>query len=86
MTVLTNAERIDSWAEFMRDQSRKRLPLGLTKAELRAAVDAIDDWIEANASAFNTAIPQPARSALDTDQKTALFTYVLNRRRARAAA
>jgi hypothetical protein len=53
---------------------------GVTKAELRAAIDATDDWIDANQASFNTALPQPFRSAASTPQKTFLFCYVAMRR------
>jgi hypothetical protein len=56
-------------------------PLGaLTKADLKAAVDAIDAWIDANAASFNQAIPQPARGALTAKQKAWLFFFVVRRR------
>lgn len=51
-------------------------PLGLTKDDLTAAVSGLDDWLEANAAGANTAIPQPARSALSAPQKAALLSYV----------
>lgn len=45
----------------------------LSGADIRAAFDATDDWIEANANAFNTALPLPARTTLTAGQKTVLF-------------
>lgn len=54
--------------------------ISITKAELRAAIDAIDDWVDTNSGAFNTAVPQPARSALTTKQKAALLMYVVEKR------
>lgn len=53
---------------------------GVTKADLRAAVDATDDWIEASQASFNAALPQPFRGAATTAQKTFLFCYVAMRR------
>jgi hypothetical protein len=64
MAVLSDTDRAALWAEFMRDQSASRTPMGLTKADLRAAVDAADAWADSNAASFNTALPQPARNAL----------------------
>jgi hypothetical protein len=65
----------------MRDVSAAREPLGaLTKAELRAAVNAADAWADANAASFNAALPQPARSALTARQKARLLAVVLRRR------
>jgi len=53
---------------------------GITKPDLKAAVDATDDWIEANQTSFNTALPQPFRSNATLAQKTFLFCYVAMRR------
>lgn len=81
MAALTNANRKALWAQFMEQASAEREPLaGMEKADLRAAVDAIDDWIEANAASFNRALPQPARSALTVSQKLRLFMEVARRR------
>lgn len=68
-------DRIVRW--FMR---RNTEPVGITKAQLRAAVDATDDWIDTNAAAFNTALPLAARNALSATQKTILFCWVAMRR------
>jgi len=53
---------------------------GITKADLRAAVDATDDWIESNQTSFNNALPQPFRGAASLVLKTLLFAYVAFRR------
>lgn len=84
MAVLPDQDRFDVWADFMR-KTRTEVTLasevtGITKAELRAAVDAVGDWVNTNASAFNLAIPQPARGALTASQKAALLTYVVAKR------
>ena len=47
-----------------------------TKTACRAAIDATDDWIEANQAAYNAAIPQPLRSALTASQKAWLFHMI----------
>lgn len=78
MAVLNDETRAAIWAEFQR--ANREQTGALTKADLRAAVNAIDDWIEANASAFNQAIPQPARSALSLKQKAMIFWYCTTRR------
>ncbi len=77
MAVLSNADRSACWGEAMRD-ALGTLPL--SKADLRAAVNAIDDWCDTNAAAFNTAIPQPARAALSARQKAALLMIVVSHR------
>lgn len=80
MAVLTNPNRLEIWAQYMSDCSSERKPIPLTKADLRAAVDAIDGWIDANAASFNTAIPQPARGALSAKEKANLLVYVVRKR------
>lgn len=76
MAVLADNDRAGVWAEAMRQGEA----LALTKAQLRAAVDAIDVWADTNASSFNTAIPQPARTALTARQKALLLMMVIRRR------
>jgi hypothetical protein len=51
-----------------------------TKTDLAAAVNATDDWIEANQGAFNTALPVNFRTNATLTQKTLLFCYVAMRR------
>ena len=43
---------------------------------LAGAVDATDDWIEANQAGYNAALPAPARNNLSAAQKTLLFCAV----------
>jgi len=73
MAVLSDAERARIWRGIMRYWSAERTPCGTTKADLRAAVNAADAWIDANAAAYNSALPQPARGALTTEQKAVLL-------------
>lgn len=80
MAVLTDPERLAIWAELMRLTENISATGALTKADLRAAVNAIDDWNEANQVAFNTAIPQPARALLSARQKAAIQLAVVARR------
>jgi hypothetical protein len=65
---------------MMTDCSQRLEGLGLLKTDLRAAVNAIDAFLNTNAAALNTAIPQPARSALTTAQKARLLMFVIQRR------
>lgn len=81
MAILTDQDRIAVWKEFQGDLSNAREPLGaITKTELRAAVDAIDQWVSDNAAAMNTAIPQPARGILTAPQKARLLAAIVRRR------
>jgi hypothetical protein len=80
MAVLSNTARREVWAEFMRELSAVNEPCGLSKVELRAAVDAIDSWVDANATSLNSAIPQPARGVLTAAQKARILAMVTLRR------
>jgi hypothetical protein len=77
MAVLDETTRAGIWADVMRSDD---CPGNITKADLRAAVDATDAWCDANAASFNSAIPQPARGALTAKQKAALLMYVVAKR------
>jgi hypothetical protein len=77
MAVLSDPDRLNVWAEFLRNGQGD---LGLTKADVRAAVDAIDSWMDTNAASLNTAIPQPARGVLSVRQKAALLKAVVTKR------
>lgn len=80
MAALLDADRFTVQQDFCTDLSRARSIFTLTRPELRAAINAIDDWIVANQASFNLAIPQPARGVLTADQKTELFMRVMTKR------
>ena len=73
MAVLPDNDRFGIWAALMR---RGEVYSGMLKGDLRAAVDATDDWIEANQASFNTALPEPFKSNATAQQKTRLFMDV----------
>ena len=54
--------------------------LAVTKPDIQAAVNAVDQWIEDNAASFNAALPLPARTALNARQKARLLVEVVRRR------
>lgn len=78
MALLSEGDRVEVWSRWMRENNIATA--SLTKTELRAAVDAIDQWVEDNASAFNQAIPLAARTALTAKQKAWLLFFVVRRR------
>lgn len=82
MAVLADNDRLALWGEAMQTMSARREPIALTKLEILAAVQAADDWANANANAasFNAAIPLPARTALTGRQKAELLMLVIRRR------
>ncbi len=84
MAILSDQDRFDVWASVMRleriEAAIGSIPGDLSKTDLRAAVNAVDQWVSDNASAFNLAIPLPARTSLTASQKAALLVYVVAKR------
>jgi len=80
MAILTLAQIFDVWARLMRNISDLRLETSLTKTDLRAAVEAADVWVDANAASYNSALPIAARTALTAKQKAELLMMVVAKR------
>ena len=81
MAVLTDTERTDLHTEWMRALSDQRSSIGaLSKADIRAAINATDTWIDSNAASYNSALPAQVRNALTAKQKAELFLFVARRR------
>lgn len=80
MAVLSDADRAEVRHEFGEEMSRVREACGITKSELRAAVNALDDFLHTNAATINNALPEPAKSTLTTSQKARLLKLVITRR------
>lgn len=78
MTLLTDEQRADAHKQYMADEAT--VHGSLTKADIRAAVNALDAWFDTNAATINAAIPQPARGVLTTAQKSRLVRYIIARR------
>jgi hypothetical protein len=77
MAVLINADRAAVWASLMTDNTEV---CSITKTDLRAAVNAIDDFLEANATAINNTLPAAAKAGLSVAQKARLLSYVVRKR------
>ena len=80
MAVLPDADRIEVWEEMMQDLSVNREDSSYTKAELKAAVDAADQWVSDNQAAYVTALPEPVKSATTAAQKALLMQFVVQKR------
>jgi hypothetical protein len=78
MAVLADADRAKVWAHLMRGV------LGgvpnVNKADLRAAVNAVDDWCDANATNFNNNLPVAFRTNATAAQKNVILAIVCLRR------
>lgn len=48
--------------------------------ELKAAVDAVDGWVDANQASYNTALPVPFKTTATAQQKALLLVYVVMKR------
>lgn len=83
MALLTDPDRANVNADYQRTEAAAFGPL--TKADLRAAVNALDAYLDANAAAINAAIPQPARGALTSAQKARLLSLVVLKRYVKGA-
>lgn len=80
MATLIEQDRADVWTQIMRLLSADRDSTGLSKADLRAAIDAADAWAEANKAEYNAALPLPARTTLTAAQKARLLALVILKR------
>lgn len=81
MAVLNSTIRQALCDEFAKEVSAIRGSLGnLTKAELRAVINACDQWADDNTASFNSSLPQPGRSALTSSQKAQILANVILRR------
>lgn len=78
MAVLPTADRLKVAMAFMREALTEAT--SFTKPELEAAVAAADDWVEANQTAYNNALPAQFRNKATAAQKAALLGYVVWRR------
>lgn len=77
MAIMTSSQRADCWLKIMRSLNNG---VAVIKPELRAAVDATDQWISDNAASFNSALPVEARTKLTARQKAHLLAVVLESR------
>lgn len=73
---MTTADRQKTTDQWMRDN---REDTGFTKADVRAAINAIDDWVAANQTSYNNALPTAVKNGASQTQKTMLLCYVLMR-------
>lgn len=75
MAVLPEADRAKLWRGMMRFLSHEAETFpyqGMSKADGRAAVDAVDTWVNSVQAAYNTALPEPFKTQAGVDMK-ALF-------------
>jgi PHD/YefM family antitoxin component YafN of YafNO toxin-antitoxin module len=78
--ALTPEQRQQVANKIMKTLSAEREPISILKSEVRTVVDAVDDWVEANRTSYNLAIPQPARAELTAEQKARFLAEVVMKR------
>ena len=77
MAILPDVDRERIWRGIMRFLSSEREALATNKADLRAAINATDGWIDSNAASFNAVLPLPARTQLTASQKALMLAAVV---------
>ena len=71
MATLSETDRLRVWRGLMRWWSAKGTEITCNKHELKDAVDATDDWIEANQGGFINALPSQIKDNFSQAQKKA---------------
>lgn len=78
MAVLPDSDRLKIWRAFMRYMSKPGSDgQAWTKAELKTAVDAVDQWVDDNSISFNNALPNPFKTSATAGQKSLLLVAVV---------
>lgn len=80
MAVMDDTNRATTLARIMVDLSDDHESCAITKTDLRAAINAVDAWVDGNAASFNSALPAAARTGLTAPQKARLLAAVIRRR------
>lgn len=75
--ALTTQERVAIWQRF---QELGHCPGSISKTQLRAAIDDIDDFLDANGTSINNAFPQPFRGDATVAQKAFVVAIVAAKR------
>ena len=77
MGTLSEAARVEEWEIWMRENED---PTPMTRQSVRAAVDAMDDWYDANIASLNAALPAAFRTTATPGQKARMSAQVVVRR------
>lgn len=81
MALLSQADLAAVYAAFVADLSASAgETIATVRPDLKSAIAAVDGWVDANAAAFNSAIPLPARTQLTARQKARVLMAVVRRR------
>jgi hypothetical protein len=75
--TLTAGQISRAWKVLVDERLAPAGPVAVTKPDLVAAVNAMQDFLWTNRAAINSALPVAVRTALNTDQKMALLATVV---------
>jgi hypothetical protein len=77
MATLSEALRAELWGKFMRTMGPEVRSSGFTKTDLKAAVDALDNWLNLNqGTTVNNIFPTATRNGLTAEEKMKLLVAV----------
>lgn len=82
MAILSDPARAAAMALFIGElnNANPRESIATLKADLRAAINAADQWIDDNAASYNSALPAAARTTLTAKQKARILVHVIRKR------
>ena len=80
MALLPQGERDAAYKEYTNGGNCDGGLSALSTADVKAAVAALDQWLEDNAAAANAALPVAFRTAASDRQKALLMSFVIYRR------
>lgn len=79
MATLSAQDRLDGAGEYMRELVLGTLS-GCVKADVRAAYNALDQFLSDNAVAINNTLPATFKANATQTQKAILLMYVITKR------
>ena len=77
MAVLSDTDRARISAGLMRSPDLFGAVPNILKQDLLAAVDAADDWVNANTASYVAGLPEPFKTRSNTNQKSLLLIAVI---------
>lgn len=78
MAVLSDPERLAVAKAYMEDERTSHG--AVLRSDIVAAVNALDDFFNTNATAINNALPTATKNNLTVSQKSRLVRYVIAKR------
>jgi len=77
---LDNTQRVITWANCLEAIRDADIADSVIRDAVLAAVNAADDWVEANQASYNTALPEPFKTWATPRQKSLVLMQVVLRR------